>query len=90
MYIYRKTISVKLIKDIYIGSYIYILISPKLLVSDKLYKVLIDLIFYSYIALIVCYGPSIISVTVTKGGYLSGKGLYRTSKTIGRGVSRVI
>ena len=48
-----KTISVKLIKDICIGSYIYILISLELLVSNKLYKVLIDLIFYSYIALIV-------------------------------------
>ena len=34
-----------------------------------------------------CYGPSIISVTVTKGGHLRGGGLYKTSKTMGRGVS---
>ena len=46
-------ISAKLIKDIYIGSYIYILISLELLVSDRLYKILIDLIFYSHIALVV-------------------------------------
>ena len=30
-----------------------------------------------------CYGPSIISVIVTKRGHLRGGGLYRTSKTIG-------
>jgi len=53
VHIYRKTISIKLIEDIYTGSYTYILISLKLLVNNKLYKVLIDLIFYSYIALIV-------------------------------------
>jgi len=35
------------------GSYIYILISLELLVSNKLYKVLIDPIFRSYVALIV-------------------------------------
>ena len=35
------------------------------------------------------YRPSIISVTVTKGGHLRGSGLYGTSKTIGRRVSRV-
>ena len=34
-----------------------------------------------------CYGPSIISVTVTKGGHPKGSGLYKTSGTIGRGVS---
>ena len=33
------------------------------------------------------YGPSVISVTVTKGGYLSSGGLYRTSGTMGRGVA---
>ena len=38
----------------------------------------------------VCYGPSVISVTVTKGGYLRGGGLYGTSGTMGRGVSRVM
>ena len=36
-----------------------------------------------------CYGPSIISVTVTKGGYLRGGGLYKTSGTMGWGVSQV-
>ena len=36
-----------------------------------------------------CYGPSVISVTVTKGGHLSGGRLYGTSETIGRGVSQV-
>ena len=49
----KKTISAKLIKDIYIGSYTHILISLELLVSDKMYKVLIDPIFCSHIALIV-------------------------------------
>ena len=37
-----------------------------------------------------CYGPNVISVTVTKGGHPRGSGLYGTSKTIKRGVSRVI
>ena len=36
-----------------------------------------------------CYGPSVISVTVTKGGHPRGGGLYGTSETMGRGVSRV-
>ena len=35
------------------------------------------------------YGPSVISVTVTKGEHARGGGLYRTSETIGRGVSQV-
>ena len=30
-----------------------------------------------------CYRPSVISVTVTKGGHLRGSKLYRTSGTIG-------
>ena len=34
-----------------------------------------------------CYGPSVISVTVTKGGHLRGSGLYGTSGTIRRGVT---
>ena len=34
-----------------------------------------------------CYGPSVISIMVTKGGHLRGGKLYRTSKTMGRGVS---
>ena len=37
-----------------------------------------------------CYGPSVISVTVTKGGHSSGGGLYGTSGTIKRGISQVI
>ena len=37
-----------------------------------------------------CYGPSVSSVTVIKGGHLRGGGLYGTSETIGRGVSRVM
>ena len=53
VYIQGKTISVKLIKDICIGSYIYILISLELLVSNKLYKVLVDPMFCFYIPLIV-------------------------------------
>ena len=38
---------------------------------------------------IYCYGPSAISITVTKGRYLRGGRLYKTSKTIGQGVGRV-
>ena len=37
-----------------------------------------------------CYGPSVISVTVTKGGHPKGDRLYETNRTIGRGVSQVI
>ena len=37
-----------------------------------------------------CYGPSVISVMVTKGGHLRGGRLYGTSGTMGWGVSRVI
>ena len=33
------------------------------------------------------YGLSVISVTVTKEGHLRGGKLYRTSKTMGRGVA---
>ena len=35
------------------------------------------------------YGPSVISVMVTKGGHPRGSRLYKTSKTIRRGVSQV-
>ena len=35
------------------GSYIYILISPELLVSNRLHKVLVDPIFRSHVALVV-------------------------------------
>ena len=34
-----------------------------------------------------CYGPSVISVTVTKGGPPGSGGLYGTSGTMGRGVA---
>ena len=37
----------------------------------------------------VCYGPSVISVTVTKGGHPRGGGLYGTSGTMGRGVAEL-
>ena len=36
---------------------------------------------------VICYGPSVISVTVTKGGHPRGGGLYETSRTIRRGVT---
>ena len=35
------------------------------------------------------YGPSVISITVTKGGYLKGSRLYKTSRIIGRGVTKL-
>ena len=35
-----------------------------------------------------CYRPSVISVTVIKGGHPRGSRLYETSKTIGRGVTK--
>ena len=38
---------------------------------------------------LICYGPSVISVTVTKGGHLRGGGLYKTSGTMGRGVTEL-
>ena len=34
-----------------------------------------------------CYGPSVISVTVTTGGHPRGGGLYGTSGTMRRGVA---
>ena len=34
-----------------------------------------------------CYGPSVISGMVTKGGHLRGSRLYKTSKIMGRGVA---
>ena len=36
-----------------------------------------------------CYGPNVISITVTKGGHLKGNRLYRTSGTMGRGVAEL-
>ena len=50
---WEKTISAKLIKDICTSSYTHILISLELLVSDKLYKVLINPIFHSHVAFVV-------------------------------------
>ena len=41
------------------------------------------------VVVVVYYGPSIISVTVTKGGYLRGNRLYKTSKTIRQGVTEL-
>ena len=41
------------------------------------------------IVVLKCYGPSVISVTVTKGGHPRGSRLYRTSKTIKRGVAKL-
>ena len=38
---------------------------------------------------VTCYRPSVISVTVTKGGPLRSSGLYRTSGTIGQGVAEL-
>ena len=34
------------------------------------------------------YGPSVISVTVTKGGHPRGNRLYGTSKTMRQGVAK--
>ena len=34
-----------------------------------------------------CYGPSVISVTATKGGHPRSSRLYGTSGTMGRGVA---
>ena len=36
-----------------------------------------------------CYGLSVISVKVTKGGHLRGGRLYKTSRTIGWGVAKL-
>ena len=36
-----------------------------------------------------CYRPSVISVTVTKGGHPRGSRLYGTSRTIERGVTEL-
>ena len=37
----------------------------------------------------ICYGPSVISVTVTKGGHPRDSRLYGTSGTMGRGVAEL-
>ena len=43
---------------------------------------------YNYLKL-VCYGPSVISVTVTKGGHPKGSRLYRISGIRGQGVAKL-
>ena len=62
----------------------------------KVYKNFAGVLGFGYFGVInvahlggLCYGPSVISVTVTKGGHPRGGGLYGTSETIRRGVSRV-
>ena len=52
-------------------------------------KLEITLKFFPIYKLMECYRPSVISVTVTKGGHPRGGRLYGTSGTMGRGVSRV-
>ena len=51
IYIYFKTISAAMLDNIYIGKYIYILLSLKLLASKKFYNILTGPIFYMYIEL---------------------------------------
>ena len=36
-----------------------------------------------------CYGPSVISITVTKGEHLRSSGLYKISGIIRRGVAKL-
>ena len=68
-------------------------LNPNILIC-RLRGIRVNLLFYIKILLInpiplAYYGLSVISVTVTKGGHPRGSGLYGTSRTIGRGVSRV-
>jgi len=53
VYIYTKTISAYLLREIRIRVYTHILISPELLVSKRFYKTLINPTFYTYIGLVV-------------------------------------
>ena len=53
VYIYAKTISVALLRDIRIGKYTYILLSLELLASKKFYKVLTNLTFCSHVVLVI-------------------------------------
>ena len=39
-------------------------------------------------SLLLYYGPSVISITVIKGGHLKGNRLYKTSRTIRRRVTK--
>ena len=81
-------------KDLLIKKYNIII--KKLLVLKPLYltnRLLSSFITYYFTVKMIIghhtkyYGPSIISVTVTKGGHPRGGGLYKTSRTIGRGVT---
>ena len=53
VYIYKETISVRLLGEIRIKVYAYILISLKLLARDKLYKILTHSTFRVYVSLVV-------------------------------------
>jgi len=51
VYIYSKTISAAILDDIYIGKYMYILLSLELLASKKFYNILTCPTFHAYIGL---------------------------------------
>ena len=53
VYIYAEIISARLLREIRIRVYTYILISPELLVSKRFYKTLTNPAFYAYIRLVV-------------------------------------
>ena len=53
VYIYKETISKRLLGEIYIRVYTHILILPELLAGKKLYKILTHPTFCTYIGLIV-------------------------------------
>ena len=44
---------------------------------------------YRQLNSIICYGPSVISIIVTKGGHPRGSELYGTSGTMGQGVAEL-
>ena len=53
VYIFTKTISAYLLREIYIKVYTYILISPEILVGKKFYKTLTNPTFRTHISLVV-------------------------------------
>ena len=53
VYIYAETISIRLLREIRIRVYTYILISPELLVSKRFYKTLTNPTFRTHIRLVV-------------------------------------
>ena len=53
VYVYKEIISKRLLEEIYIRVYIYILISLELLARKKLYKILTYPTFHAYISLVV-------------------------------------